>query len=278
MAVFDRKLGAKFNFNTYIMPNNKQSARPAESGWLLEVGVIGIDKTLKLIKLSKWTLVELEILVRAFSLKPVLGETTDPKKKAGLPWFPIDGAHRTEFEPDFISYPIEGREDYQRCLERFFKCLVSEAESKRKLGRGPTSDRQPLYRWLMTADTLDLIVKGPEGVEVRSKRLRKIKAYCLVLTDAVKVIGGERRTLPTDYPSEVKFWVGVNEMEKVNEMIELSLRIPKQRDEALALAIARTEQRIKEKEAELKVLHFQTLHLRQLEAGRKKVGKRTRKS
>ena len=187
------------------MPNKKQSARPAESGWLLEAGVIGIDKTLKLIKLSKWTLVELEILVRAFSLKPVLGETTDPKKKAGLPWFPIDGAHRTEFEPDLISYPIEGREDYQRCLELFFKCLVSEAESKRKLGRGPTSDRQPLYRWLMNADTLDLIVKGPEGVEVRSKRLRKIKAYCLVLADAVKVIGGESRTLPESNSRRIAF-------------------------------------------------------------------------
>ena len=260
------------------MPNKKQSARPAESGWLLEAGVIGIDKTLKFIKLSKWTLVELEILVRAFSLKPVLGETTDPKKKAGLPWFPIDEAHRTEFEPDLISYPIEGREDYQRCLERFFKCLVSESESKRKKGRGPTSDRQPLYRWLMNADTLDLIAKGPEGVEVRSKRLRKIKAYCFVLADAVKVIGGERRTLPTDYSSEVKFWVGVKEMEKVNEMIELSLLIPKQRDEALALAITKTEQRVREKESELKELHFQTLHLRQLESDRKKVGKRTRKS
>lgn len=259
------------------MPNKKQSARPAESGWLMEVGVIGIDKTLKLIKLSKWTLKELEILFRQLSLKSVLGETTDHKKKMGLPWFPIDNANRTEFEPDLISSPIEGKEDYQRCLERFFKCLVSEAESKRKKGRGPTSDRQPLSRWLMSAETLDLIVKGPEGVEVRSKRLRKIKAYSLVLADAVKVIGGERRTLPTDYPSEVKFWVGVREMEKVKEMIKLSLLIPKQRDEALALAITKTEQRMREKESELQELHFQALHLRQLESDRKKVGKRTRK-
>jgi hypothetical protein len=264
------------------MPNKKQSARPAESGWLLEVGVIGIDKTLKLIKLSKWTLVELEILFRQHSIKPVEGETTDPQKKAGLPWFPIDEAHRTEFEPDLILYPIEGREDYQRCLERFFKCLVSESESKRRKGRGPTSDRQPLYRWLMNADTLNLIVKGPEGVEVRSKRLKKIKAYCLLLADAVKVIRGERSTMPTTYPESVKAGMGRKDfsknLRKVGKIIELSLLIPKQRDEALALAIARTEQRIREKEAELKVLHFQTRHLRQLEAGRKKVGKRTRKS
>jgi hypothetical protein len=263
------------------MPNKKQSARPVESGWLLESGVIGIDKTLKLIKLSKWTLVELEILFRQLSLKPVEGETTDPKKKAGLPWFPIDGAHRTEFEPDLISYPIEGREDYQRCFERFFKCLVSEAESKRKQGRGPTSDRQPLYRWLMNADTLDLIVKGPELVEVRSKRLNKIKAYCLVLADAVKVIRGERRKMPTSYPESVKARMGrkgfSKNLDKVKEMIELSLLIPKQRDEALALAITKTEQRIREKESELKVLHFQTLHLRQLESDRKKVGKGSRK-
>jgi hypothetical protein len=263
------------------MPNKKQSARPAESGWLLESGVIGIDKTLKLIKLSKWTLVELEILVRQLSLKPVEGETTDPKKKAGLPWFPID-QEQGKFEPDLISYPIEGREDYQRCFERFFKCLVSEAESKRKHGRGPTSDRQPLYRWLMNADTLDLIVKGPEGIEVRNKRLNKIKAYCLVLADAVKVIRGEIRKMPTSYPESVKARMGredfSNNLDKVKEMIELSLLIPKQRDEALALAIAKTEQRVREKESELKVLHFQTLHLRQLEADRKKVGKRSRKS
>jgi len=264
------------------MPNKKQSARPAESGWLLEVGVIGIDKTLKLIELTNWTLVELEIMARQLSLRPVEGEATDPKKKTGLPWFPIDEAHRTEFEPDLISYPIEGREDYQRCLERFFKCLVSEAESKRKKGRGPTSDRQPLYRWLMNADTLDLIAKGPEGVEVRRKRLNKIEAVCLLLADAVKVIRGERRTMPTTYPESVKSGMGRKDfsknLRKVGKIIELSLLIPKQRDEALALAIARTEQRIREREDELKELHFQSLHLRQLEAGRKKVGKRTRKS
>jgi hypothetical protein len=264
------------------MPNKKQSARPAESRWLLEAGVIGIDKTLKLIKLSKWTLLELEILFRQLSLKPVLGETTDPKKKAGLPWFPIVEAKWTEFEPDLISYPIEGRENYQRCLERLFRCLVSEAESKRKHGRGPTSDRQPLYRWLMNADTLDLIVKGPEGVEVRNKRLNKIKAYCSVLADALKVIRGEIRKMPTSYPESVKAGMGRKDfgknLLKVEKMIELSLLIPKQRDEALALAIARTEQRVREKESELKVLRFQTLHLRQLEAGRKKVGKRSRKS
>ena len=63
------------------MPNKKQSARPAESGWLLEAGVIGIDKTLKFIKLSKWTLVELEILVRAHERL----ENTDAPLREALP-------------------------------------------------------------------------------------------------------------------------------------------------------------------------------------------------
>lgn len=260
------------------MPKRKETATTAESGWLLEVGVIGIDKTLKLMKLTKWTLEELEIVFRQLCLKPVVGQAADSKRKSALPWFPIRNAHRTEFEGDLCGYQIEGREDYQRCFERFINCLILDEESKRKKGRGPTSDRQPLYRWIMNDDALDLVEKGPEGVEVRSKRLRKIKAYCLVLADALKVIGGERRTLAKYYPSEVKFWVGLNEMKKVKEMIDLSLSIPKQRDEALALAIGRMEQRIREQELELTDLRLQALHLRRLEAGRKKVGKWTLKS
>jgi hypothetical protein len=88
--------------------------------------------------------------------------------------------------------------------------------------------------------------------------------------------------MPTSYPESVKAGMGRKDfgknLLKVEKMIELSLLIPKQRDEALALAITRTEQRVRETESELKVLRFQTLHLRQLEAGRKKVGKRSRKS
>jgi hypothetical protein len=254
------------------MPSKKQSVRPAEAGWLLEVGVIGIDKTLKLILLSKWTLVELELFFRQMSLKSVLGETTRPERKKALPWLKID-TKPGQMEGELISHPIEGQEDYQRCIERLIKCLVSDEESKRKKGRGPTSDRQPLHRWLMDAETLDLIVKGPEGVEVLSKRLKKIKAYCLVLADAVKVICGERKSMPTGYPSEVKRWVSRQDLGKVREIIKLSLSIPKQRDEALVLAINKTEKRIRERESELMSLRLQSMHLRQIESLRKKVGR-----
>ncbi len=254
------------------MPSKKQSARPAESGWLLEVGVIGIDKTLKLVLLSKWTLVELELFFRKMSLKSVLGRTTRHDEKKALPWLRIN-AEPGQMEGELISHPIEGQEDYQRCIERLIKCLVSDEESKRKKGRGPTSDRQPLHRWLMDAETLDLITKGPEGVEVLSKRLKKIKAYCVVLADAVEVICGEKRSMPTSYPFEVSRWVSRQDLGKVRKIIELSLSIPKKRDEALALAINKTDQRIREKESELMSLRFQSMHLRQIESLRKKVGK-----
>lgn len=253
------------------MPNKKQSARPAESGWLLEAGVIGIDKTLKLIKLTKWTIVELELFFRHISLKSTLGEAASYERKKILPWLKIV-QEPGQMEGELITHPIEGQEHYQRCIERLIKCLVLDEESKRKKGRGPTSDRQPLHRWLMDAGTLDLIVKGPEGVEVLSKRLKKIKAYCSVLSYAIQVICGERRTMPGNYPPEVKRWVSRRDLAKVGEIINLSLSIPKQRNEALALAITKTEQRINEKKLELQSLRFQESHLRWIESLRKKVG------
>ena len=49
------------------MATKKQSTRSADSGWLLEIGVIGIDKTLKLIRLTHLSPLELESLLRPWS-------------------------------------------------------------------------------------------------------------------------------------------------------------------------------------------------------------------
>ena len=66
------------------MPNKKQSARPAESGWLLEVGVLGVDKTLKLLKYLGDTLLGAEQVLRNRGIKGI--------DRSKLPWLCIPPA------------------------------------------------------------------------------------------------------------------------------------------------------------------------------------------
>ncbi|MCX6889892.1 MAG: hypothetical protein NTU71_10860, partial [Verrucomicrobia bacterium] len=48
------------------MPNKKQSARPAESGWLLEVGVLGVAKSLLWMEKTGRSLLEIEHVLRGW--------------------------------------------------------------------------------------------------------------------------------------------------------------------------------------------------------------------
>ena len=51
------------------MPNKKQSARPAESGWLLEIGVLGVAKSLLWMEKTGRSLLEIEHVLRSWRIK-----------------------------------------------------------------------------------------------------------------------------------------------------------------------------------------------------------------
>ena len=120
------------------MPNKKQSARPAESGWLLEVGVIGIDKTLKLIRLSKRPLLEIEYLFRPWS-----GDGLSFADKKSLPWrfiesSPFESDSEIEDEWESLGMDLEHDEELKSRKGGSRKALhKSEALTSRLMGNSP---------------------------------------------------------------------------------------------------------------------------------------------
>jgi hypothetical protein len=231
------------------MTKNEKSAKSLSSGWLLEVGVIGIAKTLKLLEITGWSLLEVEQILRPWCIKGVNAED-----KARLPWLEIPPA------------PWEGGDGidfgyYEDEAERLFMALDQDEEAKRRKGRGPTSDRQPLTRWLLDAKTLELFRSGTLDNDTERKKLERIKVHSLELSGALKEIAGKGRANSKHYPR------------KIAEIIRHSKALPLKRKEILSKGIARAEGALKEHDAKRIHLLFQLELLRERW---KKVGKLSR--
>lgn len=216
------------------MPNKKQSARPAESGWLLEVGVIGIDKTLKLIRLSGKTLLEIEHLFRPWS-----GEGLSWKEKQSLPWRFIE---RAPFEDD--SEMEDEWEDLGMALEHDEGLKASKGGS-----------RKALHKWRISAETAKRIKAEFVGYD-RNKYLR-MKAECRILADALFVISGELRKVPARYPKEIEERLSENDRAKVAMIIRESLSVLEKRKIGAGRLLKRAKDLLAEHDEKRKHLAFQ---------------------
>ena len=253
------------------MPNKKQSARPAESGWLLEVGVIGIDKTLTLVRLLDETLLGAEMLLRNEgslgvnkSSLPML-RIAEPlwTKARHSPGLLVDwatcllnatktkGGNLTEEEEfDLFQgwhdantyYPGRDESDlFNSALEDF------ELRQKKK-GKGDKGEHRPsLSKWMMNAETFRLFCSGPLDNDTERPKKDRIIAHSRALGDALKVISGELRALPSRYANTIERHLKGGARESLQEIIRHSLELPKQRREKLSLVI-------KQSEADLKVI------------------------
>lgn len=216
------------------MPNKKQSARPAESRWLLEVGVIGIDKTLKLIRLSGKTLLEIEHLFRPWS-----GEGLSWKEKQSLPWRFIE---RAPFEDD--SEMEDEWEDLGMALEHDEGLKASKGGS-----------RKALHKWRISAETAKRIKAEFVGYD-RNKYLR-MKAECRILADALFVISGELRKVPARYPKEIEERLSENDRAKVAMIIRESLSVLEKRKIGAGRLLKRAKDLLAEHDEKRKHLAFQ---------------------
>lgn len=216
------------------MPNKKQSARPAESGWLLEVGVIGIDKTLKLIRLSGKTLLEIEHLFRPWS-----GEGLSWKEKQSLPWRFIE---RAPFEDD--SEMEDEWEDLGMALEHDEGLKASKGGS-----------RKALHKWRISAETAKRIKAEFVGYD-RNKYLR-MKAECRILADALFVISGELRKVPARYPKEIEERLSENDRAKVAMIIRESLSVLEKRKIGAGRLLKRAKDLLADHDEKRKHLAFQ---------------------
>jgi hypothetical protein len=216
------------------MPNKKQSARPAESGWLLEVGVIGIDKTLKLIRLSGKTLLEIEHLFRPWS-----GEGLSWKEKQSLPWRFIE---RAPFEDDSE-------------MEDEWEDLGMDLEHDEGLKASKGGSRKALHKWRISAETAKRIKAEFVGYD-RNKYLR-MKAECRILADALLVISGELRKVPARYPKEIEKRLSENDRAKVAMIIRESLAIIEKKKIGAERLLQRAKVLLTEHDEKRKHLAFQ---------------------
>jgi hypothetical protein len=212
-----------------MTPKHK-TAQHLRSGWLLEVGVIGIDKTLKLLRLTQWTLLELEQVLR-----PWCRQGVDGSDKAKLPWLKIP--HSPWEGKDGIDFGY-----YEDEANQLFADLEQDEEAKLKKGRGPTSQRQPLTRWMLDAKTLNLFRPGSLDNDTERKKLEAIRAHSLALGAALKEIAGKGRVTTKHYP------------DKIAEIIKHSKALPFKRRETLEARIARADALLKEHDAKRKFL------------------------
>jgi hypothetical protein len=242
------------------MPNKKQSARPAESGWLLEIGVLGIDKTLKLVLLLDQTLLGAEMLLRneyapgvdRSSLPlAVIPEPNWSKRNCPPPALPEDWGKclsmaskkkgRTLTDDEYYdlvqdwwasTHDYPGRsesEDFNSALEDF------ELRQKKK-GKGPKSKHRPsLSKWMMSAKTFKLFRSGPLENDTERPKKERIIAHSRALGDALKVISGKLRALPSRYPKAIERHLQGGARETLREIIKHSLELPKIRKKRMTL-------------------------------------------
>jgi hypothetical protein len=226
------------------MPNKKQSARSAESGWLLGVGVMGINKTLQLLRkgFPKFELIQVERLLRNYT-KVKRGSNLPYLIHAAIPPYEsmcVDLITDTPGIPKQLTIP-GGFDEFDEMAG-----LINKDERKKRVkGAGPYgSSRAPLDRWILDDATAGLILDGPRGDSDKGRRLKTIKAHSLLLKDVVEVISGRKKSLPKRYPKEIEKELRGNARRELEEILHISLSVPGARLEHLRAEVAHIKRKI----------------------------------
>jgi len=277
------------------MPNKKQSARPAESGWLLEIGVLGVAKSLLWMEKTGRSLLEIEHVLRGWSVAGLSRKdyqliVSKRRKVAREPWanpdFKWDGTTWEEFlsrEESKLKRPLtkEEREslaeDYSHLNENEPGLYESEDVSgaieedeltKKDKGTKGGKPRPSLERWRMDKGTAQ-IINATSGLDSdQQKKLRRIKANSRALGDLLDVLSGKLPALPKKYPSEVEKCLGKNGRKQLARILRISVYGPGRWFVKLAKARIKKSRKKEILKREQKL----ALKVRQLKALRKKWG------
>ena len=184
------------------MATKKQSTRSEDSGWLLEIGVIGIDKTLKLVRLTHLSPLELETLLRPWSNEGLSLE----EKMSNLPFREIPKWNSKEQGDITDAYHMD-----------LMPGLDHDEELKNR--KGGKEDRKALHKWRIDRKSYTIITDGNVGYQW--KLFNRIKAESLILWDAIQVLRGERKSMPKSYPDKItqRFYDQKNQ-DKVRQIIQ----------------------------------------------------------
>lgn len=277
------------------MPNKKQSARPAESGWLLEIGVLGVAKSLLWMEKTGRSLLEIEHVLRGWRVdglsekehKLVLSKR---RSVAPEPWadsdFKWDGTTWREFlsrEESKLKRALTKQEwenladDYSRLNDKepglyesedVAGAIEEDQLTKKDKGSKGGKPRPSLERWRMDKRTA-LIIIATSGLDSdQQKKLRRIKASSRALGDLMDVLSGKLSALPKKYSPEEEMALGKNGRKQLAKIHRVSVYGPGRW--FLKLAKARLSK--SRKKRILKIEEKLALKARQLRALRKKWG------
>lgn len=277
------------------MPNKKQSARPAESGWLLEIGVLGVAKSLLWMEKTGRSLLEIEHVLRGWRVdglsekehKIVLSKR---RSVAPEPWadsdFKWDGTTWREFlsrEESKLKRALTKQEcenladDYSRLNDKepglyesedVAGAIEEDQLTKKDKGSKGGKPRPSLERWRMDKRTA-LIIIATSGLDSdQQKKLRRIKASSRALGDLLDVLSGKLSALPKKYSPEEEKALGKNGRKQLAKIHRVSVYGPGRW--FLKLAKARLSK--SRKKRILKIEEKLALKARQLRALRKKWG------
>ncbi len=103
-------------------------------------------------------------------------------------------------------------------------------------GKGPKSRHRPsLDKWMMSAETFKLFRSGPLDNDTERPKKERIIAHSRALGDALKVISGKLRALPSRYPKTIERHLKGGARESLGEIIKHSLELPKVRKKRMTL-------------------------------------------
>lgn len=204
------------------MATKKQSTRSEDSGWLLEVGVIGIDKTLRIIQKCKKPLFEVEQLLRPWE-NVTYGENGREDVK-----LTVEMKKTLPFWKKIREIVFSDDDEFYDLWEEFDEAMIIEAELKQRKGKKDGKLRRPLIDWRLDYKTFKLL--EADGVGYNRNRFYRIKAESIILWDAIQFLNCERKSMPKSYPDEIiqKHFDKKNQ-EKVRQIIVESLHYSKNR-------------------------------------------------
>jgi hypothetical protein len=133
------------------MATKKQSTRSEDSGWLLEIGVIGIDKTLRILQKCEKSLFELEQLLRPWENR-TFGENGREDVK-----LTVEMKKTLPFWKKIKEIPVTDENEWFDQWEEFEEAMADEAELKQRKGKKDGKLRRPVVEWRLDYKTFMLL-------------------------------------------------------------------------------------------------------------------------
>jgi len=201
------------------MPNKKQSARPAESGWLMATALLSLPALRIGIKRFGLTLSELEELCRY----EAEFEMESQGHKGTLPW-----RSDVVLSAGISKGPGEDENEWHR-LEELCQGFLAEMESedKRRASKGKDGSlnpRRPFYSWILPTESL-LVILGRSESEYRWKLAKELRSRSAILGSALSARSKKQGVkTPGQLGPIIELSRGINRKKRAEVLREIAQR------------------------------------------------------